>query len=147
MNLYRNLQADRQDDFTNNKILIFPARENVEINECAKFRGFHVIALLLVQNFFSWLICGSEIFSLGYFVGLKVFHVDISWVGMFFLWVFRGFESFSRGYFVFLHFFLVSISWVQGFSRGYFVGPKFFLLGFSWVQIFSRGYLVGIVCH
>ena len=88
-----------------------------------------LVVNLWVRNFF-----------LGYFVGLKVFHVDISWVGMCFLWVFRGFESFLVGASYICIFFLVSISWVQGFSRGYFVGPQFFLLGFRG----SKSFLVDI---
>ena len=54
-----------------------------------------------VQSFFSWLFCGSKIFSRGFFVGpkffligfcvgAKFFLVVISWVQNYFWWVFRG---------------------------------------------------------
>ena len=48
------------------------------------------IVPLWVQNFFSQVLCGSDIFSLGYFVSPNFFLVGISWVYNFFLWVFRG---------------------------------------------------------
>ena len=81
-----------------------------------------LVVNLWVRNFF-----------LGYFVGLKVFHVDISWVGMCFLWVFRGFESF-----------LVGASYICiFFSRKYFVGPRIFSWVFCRSPIFSPWFFVG----
>ena len=60
-----------------------------------------------VRKFFSWLYLGSNIFSRGYFLGLKFFLVGISWVPEFFSWVqnffswvFCGSKIFSCGYFV-----------------------------------------------
>ena len=91
----------------------------------------------------SWVACscGSHGFNAivpsclcGYFVGLKLFLVNISWVQNFSSWVFRGSKIFSCGYFVGPKF----SSWV-------FVGAKFFrrytwselfLVGISWVQLF-----------
>ena len=40
----------------------------------------HAIVLWWVQNFFSWVFRGFEIFSRGYFVGPTVFLVGTSWV-------------------------------------------------------------------
>ena len=60
--------------------------------ECAKFRGSRVVVGLVglvpscllgiswVQNIFLWVFRGSQIFSRGYFVGLKFFLVGILWV-------------------------------------------------------------------
>ena len=71
-------------------------------NECAKFHGScatvglvgllprcycafvgpkcFLVGISWVQNFFSWVFSGSNIFSCGYFVGPKFFHVYVSWV-------------------------------------------------------------------
>ena len=102
--------------------------------ECAKFRGSRAIMSLVglvpschrffvgiswVQNFFSWV-----------FHGFNIFLVGISWVSNFFSWVFRGSKIF-----------LVGTSNFQNVSRGYFLGPKFFLMSISWVQFFSFGWL------
>ena len=56
------------------------------------------------------LLRGSEVFSLGYLLGPKYFHVnmyeskiflmDIAWGQDIFSWVFRGCKAFSLGYFV-----------------------------------------------
>ena len=67
---------------------------------------------LRVRTFFPWVFQGSEIFSSGYFVGIKFLFVGILWV-----------QNFLRGYFVDPKFFLVSILWGHIF---FLVGPNFF---------------------
>ena len=78
------------------------------------------------SEFFSWLFCGSQIFSRDYIVGLKVFLVGISSVPKFFSWVLRGSNIFSSEYFVGPNYFLV----------GYVVIPKVFLVGITWFRNF-----------
>ena len=80
------------------------------------------VGISWVQNIFSWVFRGFQIFSRRYFVGLRFFVVGISWVQFFFSCVFREPESFSGGFKIF--------------SRGYFVGPNFFLVGNSWARNF-----------
>ena len=67
-----------------------------------------------VPNFFSWIFCGSRIFSRGYFVGLQFFLVGISWVPIFFTWVFRGFKIFSQ-----FRNFLVFAAWEKEYRNIY----------------------------
>ena len=74
-----------------------------------------LVSILWVRIFFSWIFCGSEIFSCEYFVDPKFFLVCISWLRNFSSWVF---------------------CWSKIFSRGYFVGPKFYFVSISCVQVF-----------
>ena len=75
----------------------------------------------------SWVVCGSEIFCRGFFVGSKFFLLVISWVQKFsreyfvgpkcFSWVFRGSKIFSPLYFVAPVFSLLwLISWFKDFD-------------------------------
>ena len=80
--------------------------------ECAKFCGSRAIVVLLgvvpsyyhafvdiswVQNIFSWVYCGSQIFSRRYFVGPKFFLMGILWVQDFFSRKVCGSKISSRG--------------------------------------------------
>ena len=47
-----------------------------------------LVGITWVQNIFSWVFRGSQIFSRGYFVGPKFFLVGIPWVQNFSSWVF-----------------------------------------------------------
>ena len=102
--------------------------------ECVKFPGSRAIAGLLLSCLREYCL-GPRFLSRAYFVGLKFFLVNISWVLNFFPWIFRGFKVFSwalvdpkfflvgvRG----SKLFLVSIRGSEVFSREYFVGPIFF---------------------
>ena len=70
--------------------------------------------------------CDPNLFSRGYFLGLKLFLRGIFWVHHLFSWEFHGSKTFSYGYFVNLKFFLVRISWSN----------IFFLVGVPWIQFF-----------
>ena len=59
---------------------------------------FFLVGILWVQNFFSWIFCGSKIFSRGYFVGPKFFLGGITWI-----------QLYSRGYIVGPKIFLVGV--------------------------------------
>ena len=102
--------------------------------ECVRFPGSRAIVVLLLSCLRGYCL-GPRFFSRGYFVGLKFFLVNISWVLNFFPWIFRGFKVFSwalvgpkffllgvRGSKIFL----VSIRGSEVFSREYFLGPIFF---------------------
>ena len=88
---------------------------SIDLVICAIVPSWVQIVFMLVFRRFEIYSCryfGSEIFSCGYFVGIKFLIVGILWVQNLFSWVFRGSKIFLVG-------FLVSeIS-----SREYFVGP------------------------
>ena len=63
----------------------------------------------------SWIFCGSNIFSRGYFVAPKFFFVGILWLRNFFSWVFRRSEIFLWLFCGSKFFFLVLISWFKDF--------------------------------
>ena len=78
------------------------------------------VGISWAQNFFSWVIHGSQSSSCGCLLGLNFFLVgvswfqnfflvDISWVQNFFSWVLRGSQIFSYGCLLGLNFFLVRI--------------------------------------
>ena len=91
-----------------------------------------------IQNIFSWAFRGSEKFSHGYFVGMKLFLENIPWVQKLFSWVFNWSKIFYRVYFVGARSFFSGIFLGSKiFSRGYFVVPKFskwFSINFSKTQ-------------
>ena len=43
-------------------------------------RTFFLLGIPWVPNFYSWVFCGTEMFSYGYFVGANVFLVGVSWL-------------------------------------------------------------------
>ena len=53
--------------------------------------------ILWVQNFFSWVLRGSQIFSRGFFVGPRFLLVGVSWVQNFSGRVFREPKNFLVG--------------------------------------------------
>ena len=60
---------------------------------------YFLVGISCVQNFFSWVFRGSEIYSRGYLVGLK-FSRGYLWVANFLSWEFCGSELFSLEYLV-----------------------------------------------
>ena len=151
----------------------------LNLSEYAKFRGIRAIVVFvvfraivppclrgspkfflkgisLVQNLFSWVFCGSKIFSLSlfrgskifpckYFVGPKYFSVVIFWVRNSFSCVFRGPNIFHGEYFVGPKFLREGVLWVQNIfswsfvgsivvTHLYFIGSTFFLMGISLVR-------------
>ena len=91
--------------------------KNLVNDECAKFRGLHVILGLMC------LVPSCH----------HVF-VVIFWVQKYFLVVING-AKISFEYLLSPTFFLACISWVQNFNSWVFWGPKFFR---CWFKIFSR---------
>lgn len=117
---------------------------------------FFLKGISLVQNLFSWVFHGSNIFSLSvfrgsiifpckYFVGPKYFSVVIFWVRNSFSCVFCGPNIFYDAYFVGPKFLREGVLWVQNIfswsflgsivvSHVYIIGSAFFLVGISVVR-------------
>ena len=74
-----------------------------------------LLCVFVGLKFFLVVICGSEIFSRRYFVGLNFFLVGISWLLNIFSWVFCRSRLFSRMKFVSPISFLVIYFVIQGF--------------------------------